>query len=454
MTAAAWTIAEVMPLVRRGRVRSADLVDASLAAIAARGEELNAFITVAPEAARADAAAADRDAAAGRWRGPLHGIPISIKDLIDVAGMPTTAASRVRAGHVARADAPVVARLRAAGAIVIGKTNLHEFAFGTTNEDSAYGPARNPHDASRSPGGSSGGSAISVATGMALASIGTDTGGSIRIPAGACGVVGLKPRFGEIACDGVVPLGRSLDHVGPLARSVRDACVIFEVMRDAPDGGDIWTPAQSALDVAVPRRYFLDRLEDGIRALFEAALERLRAAGHRVRETDIPHADLIGPVYLHTVLPEAAAYHAPTLDSRPGDYVPAVRLRLEMGRYLLAEDYVRAQEGREALRLEVDRALLGAHVLALPTLPISAPPIGAESVPMGETREPVRAAMLRLTQLFNLTGHPAMSIPMGLTPAGLPGGFQIVAVQTTPLLRTALALEPLISVAAAAGRSA
>lgn len=448
------TIAEAMPLVRSGHVRSVDLVDASLAAIERRNAELNAFITIFADSARTDAAAADRDAAAGRWRGPLHGLPISIKDLIDVAGTPTTAASRVRASHVASADAPVVARLRAAGAIVIGKTNLHEFAFGTTNEDSAYGPARNPYDASRAPGGSSGGSAISVATGMALASVGTDTGGSIRIPAAACGIVGLKPRFGEIACDGVVPLGRTLDHVGPLTRSVGDACLMHDVMRGAPDAGSTWMPAHGSLDVAVPRRYFLDRLEDGIRTLFEGALDRLRAAGHRVRDADIPHADVVATVYLHTVLPEAAAYHAPMLESRAQDYIPAVRMRLEMGRYVLAEDYVRAQEGRERLRLEVDRALAGAHVLALPTLPIGAPPIGADSVPLGETREPVRSAMLRMTQLFNLTEHPALSMPMGLTPSGLPGGFQIVAMQTAPLLQTALALEPLISVAGAARRSA
>jgi aspartyl-tRNA(Asn)/glutamyl-tRNA(Gln) amidotransferase subunit A len=451
---AAGTIADVMPLIRSGRVRSSDLVDASLAAIEARGRELNAFITVVREDAREEAAAADRDAAAGRWRGPLHGVPISVKDLIDVAGTPTTAASRVRAGHVARADAPVVARLRAAGAVVIGKTNLHEFAFGTTNEESAYGPARNPYDPARSPGGSSGGSAISVATGMALASVGTDTGGSIRIPAAACGIVGLKPRFGEIPCDGVVPLGRSLDHVGPLARSVRDACVLYDVMRGVPKEKDTWQSARGALEVAIPRRYFLDRLEDGIRSLFEAAVERLRAAGHRVRDADIPHADLVAPVYLHTVLPEAAAYHAPTLQSRPGDYGPAVRLRLEMGRYLLAEDYVRAQEGRETLRLEVDRALAEVHALVLPALPIPAPPIGAAAVPMGETREPVRAAMLRLTQLFNLTGHPAISVPMGVTATGLPGGFQIVAMGTPPLLQAALALEPVINATPAAGRAA
>lgn len=443
--ASAATIAELSPLVRRGRVKSADLVDASLRAIGARDRELNAFIAVTADQARAEADGADRDAAAGRWRGPLHGIPISIKDLIDVAGQPTTAASRVRAGHVAKADAPVIARLRAAGAVIVGKTNLHEFAFGATNEDSAFGPARNPHDPTRSPGGSSGGSAISVATGMAVASLGTDTGGSIRIPAGACGIVGLKPRFGEIPCDGVVPLSRTLDHVGPLVRSVRDAWILWDVLRGSarePDGRE---PRPEPRRLGVPRRYFLERLDPGIDALFAAAIERARQAGHTIRDVDVSHADLIATVYLHTVLADAAAYHAPLLDSRGADYTSAVRLRLEMGRYVLAEDYVRAQEARGRLRASVDRALEGVDALALPTLPIPAPPLGAESVPMGETREPVRAGMLRLTQLFNLTGHPAISLPMGKTPDGLPGGFQLAAKETPALLETALLLEPIVT---------
>src|SRR6185503_17702214 len=191
-----------------------------LAVIRDRNPSLNAFITVFADSARDEARRADDEIAAGRYRGPLHGVPISLKDLIDVEGTPTTAASRVRDGHIANADAPIVTRLREAGAVLIGKNNLHEFALGTTNEDSAFGPARHPLDPARSPGGSSGGSAVSLASGMALASIGTDTGGSIRIPAAACGTVGLKPTWGELPADGVVPLSRTLDHVGPLTLTV------------------------------------------------------------------------------------------------------------------------------------------------------------------------------------------------------------------------------------------
>ena len=217
-------LAHIAAQIRAGRLTSERLVEDCLARIAELQPTLNAFVTVTADEALAAARAADRRAAGGRPLGPLHGVPISLKDLIDQAGVPTTASSLVRRDHRAERDAPVTARLRQAGAVFVGKTNLHEFAFGTTSDDSGFGPARHPLDPSRSPGGSSGGSAISVATGMALASVGTDTGGSIRIPAAACGIVGLKPEWGEIPAAGVVPLSRQLDHVGPMTRSVADAC--------------------------------------------------------------------------------------------------------------------------------------------------------------------------------------------------------------------------------------
>jgi aspartyl-tRNA(Asn)/glutamyl-tRNA(Gln) amidotransferase subunit A len=209
--------------LRTGALTAAALVDACLERMAAEQPRLNAFICTLAEQARCRATDLDRELANGVDRGPLHGIPISIKDLVDIDGIPTTAASHVRSGHIADRDAAVVAHLRRAGVVFIGKTNLHEFGFGATNEDSAYGPARNPYDATRSPGGSSGGAGASVAAGLALGAVGTDTGGSIRIPASACGVVGLKPSYGELSVEGIVPLSRTLDHVGPLAPTVADA---------------------------------------------------------------------------------------------------------------------------------------------------------------------------------------------------------------------------------------
>jgi aspartyl-tRNA(Asn)/glutamyl-tRNA(Gln) amidotransferase subunit A len=444
------TITELAPLIAAGRVSSEDLTRACLAEIEAHDGALNAFITVLGAGAMAQARALDAEIAAGRCRGPLHGIPISLKDLIDQQGVPTTAASRVREGHVAGRDAPVTARLRAAGAVLIGKTNLHEFAFGTTSDESAFGPVRNPHDPSRSPGGSSGGSAVAVVTGMSVASIGTDTGGSIRIPAAACGAVGFKPAWGEVPCEGVVPLSQSLDHVGPLARSVADAWSIYLVLRGDATAARWPLPARPSargLRLGVPRGYFHEVLDADVRARFAAALAWLRQAGVATIDVAIPHAASIAPAYLHATLPEAALYHAPSLAAAPERYTRSVRLRLEMGRYALAEDYVRAQAARAVLRREVDDALEGCDALALPTLPIPAPPIGAATVDVAGTPQPVRSMMLRLTQLFNLTGHPAVSMPIGDTPSGLPCGLQLVGRlnDTEGLLAAAAACEPCIT---------
>jgi len=441
------TIEEFGRRLRAREITSAQVTDQCLRRIETDNPRLNAFILVMADEARRQALASDQALAAGRDRGPLHGVPISIKDLLDMRGLPTTAASRVRDGHRANRDATAITHLRQAGAVFIGKTNLHEFAFGTTSEDSAFGPARNPHDTARSPGGSSGGSAASVAAGMALASIGTDTGGSIRIPAAACGTVGLKPSFGEVSIDGVVPLSRTLDHVGPLTQTVSDACLVYHALL----GDERVTPPAPMplhdLRLAVPRRYFCDLLEDEVRARFESALDRLRAGGAHFDDIEIHHAADIAPVYLHIVLGDAAAYHATALETMPERYTPPVRLRLEMGRYILAEDYVRALKGRELLKREVDAALAQHDALVLPTLPISAPPLGANSVEVGATTEPVRNLMLRLTQLFNVTGHPAISIPSGRTSAGMPCAVQLVGcrMQTDALLRVALTCEPHVS---------
>jgi len=431
---------------RRLRARELTAVRATeecLRRIEADNPRLNAFIRVMADEALQQARAADQELAAGEDRGPLHGVPISIKDLLDIRGIPTTAASRVREGHVAERDAPTIAHLRQAGAVFIGKTNLHEFAFGTTNEDSAFGPARNPHDPARSPGGSSGGSAASVAADMALATIGTDTGGSIRIPSAACGIVGLKASLGDVSTDGVVPLSRTLDHVGPLAQSVTDACLLYHaLLGDAHATPPAPMPIHG-LRLAVPRKYFCDLLDDEVRARFEETLDRLRSAGAHIDDIEIHHAPDIVPVYLHIVLGDAAAYHAKTLDEVPEKYTAPVRIRLEMGRYVLAEDYVRALAGRERLTREVDAALAQHDALILPTLPIPAPLIGATTVRINGADEPVRNLMLRLTQPFNITGHPAISMPCGKTSAGLPCAVQLVGGrrQTDTLLRVALACE-------------
>jgi aspartyl-tRNA(Asn)/glutamyl-tRNA(Gln) amidotransferase subunit A len=440
------TIDEFGRQLRARETSAAAMTDECLRRIDRDNPSLNAFILVMADEARRQAREADTELAAGADRGPLHGVPISVKDLIDVQGCATTAASRVRDGHRAERDAMVVTHLRRAGAIIIGKTNLHEFAFGTTNEDSAFGPARNPHDRARSPGGSSGGSAAGLVAGMALATIGTDTGGSIRIPAAACGTVGLKPTFGEVSVDGVVPLSTTLDHVGPLAATVTDAWHVYHGLLGHRTDQPLVAAPIDGLRLAVARPYFCDLLDDEVRARFDAALATLAAAGVRIVDVAIPHAEMIAPIYLHIVLADAASYHAATLEGMPERYTPAVRLRLEMGRYVLAEDYVRALAGREVLRREVNDALDGSHALVLPTLPIPAPPLGAATVRVGSKEEAVRSLMLRLTQLFDLTGHPAISLPCGRTAAGLPCGLQVVgrSMQTDRLARVALAVEAIL----------
>ncbi len=443
MAAEAHTIAELARALKARETTAEAVLDRCLQRVADRNAGLNAFITVFEAAARAQALEADREIAAGRHRGPLHGVPISIKDLFDVRGSATTAASRVRRDHVADRDAWSIARLREAGAVFIGKTNLHEFAFGTTSEDSAYGPARHPLDSHRSPGGSSGGSAASVADGMCFASMGTDTGGSIRIPSAVCGLVGLKPTVGELSTEGVVPLSSTMDHIGPICRSVEDAGMLYDVLRGETPRETGPRPDPRGLRLGIPREYFLALLDTQVASAFDAACRQLRDAGVTLEDVAIPHAGDVAAIYLHIVLAEGAVYHAKTLEQRPNDYTPNVRLRLEMGRYVLAEDYVRALRGRDLLKREVDAALAGRDGLLLPTVTIPAPKIGAPMALLGAVEEPVRNAMLRCTQAFNLSGHPAISMPCGATTEGLPIGAQIVGAHgdTPGLLRVARAVE-------------
>jgi aspartyl-tRNA(Asn)/glutamyl-tRNA(Gln) amidotransferase subunit A len=434
-------IIDVAPLVQSGEISPVDLVRSCLAQIDAR-PELNAFVTRLDQQALAEAGRHAEEIRDGGYRGPLHGIPIAVKDLIDVAGTRTTSASAVPAA-TAEADAASITQLRAAGAIIVGKTNLHEFAFGTTSDESAFGPVRHPLDPERSAGGSSGGSAVALAAGMCFGALGTDTGGSIRIPSSVCGTVGLKPTLGEIATHGVVPLSGTLDHLGPMTRCVADAALLFDVLKGRPPFGVV--PTADRLTIGVPVRYFCDRLDAGAAQALERARLTLATAGHDVREVDVDHAAWTPAVYLHIVLPEAARFHAPLLDATPDAYSPGVRLRLEMGRYILAEDYLRAMDLRTALAAAVDRAIEGCHALLLPAQPMGAPRVGAATVDVAGQTEPVRAAMLRLTQLFNVTGHPALALPGSHDVDRLPRGLQLVGRrhQTDRLLEIAAALEPL-----------
>ena len=436
-------IAEAAPRIARGETSPVALVRTCLERIEAR-RELNAFITVLGDSALAEAAEAESEIAAGRYRGPLHGIPVSIKDIVHVAGVPTTSASRVPPIQP-EVDAPVVRRLRDAGAIIIGKTNLHEFAFGTTSEDSAFGPVHNPFHMECSAGGSSSGAAVALVEGMCMGSIGSDTGGSIRIPSAACGTVGLKGTHGEITTEGVVPLSQTCDHVGPMALSVEDVRIMFDALRGTPPRTAL--PKSGPLVFGVPTGYLLERLDVEVRKDLERVKASLKHSHHRVVDVDIELSESTPDIYLHIVLPEASWYHAPLLAAYPDAYSPAVRLRLEMGGYVLAEDYCRAMHMRARLTAAVDRALSSVDALLLPALPIPAPPLGAPTVDITGRPEPVRNVMLRLTQTFNLSGHPAIALPAGRSISGLPLGMQLVGRrnETDQLIAVAAAVEPQIT---------
>jgi aspartyl-tRNA(Asn)/glutamyl-tRNA(Gln) amidotransferase subunit A len=279
---------------------------------------------------------------------------------------------------------------------------------------------------------------------MCYASIGSDTGGSIRIPSAACGLVGFKPAFGEIPVDGVVPLSSTLDHVGPLCRSVEDAAILHQTIAGVSNPAAVKPRDLSGLRFGIPRGYFFDVLDPEIAARFDEACTRLTTAGAILDDVAIPHAADAPTIYVHVALPEAAAFHAKTLESQPEEYTPNVRLRLEMARYILGEDYVRAMRGRDVLIREVNTALHGRDGLLLPTLPVPAVKLGAVNVSVGPREQPVRAVTLRLTQPFNITGHPAITMPCGRTHDGLPAGAQLVGMETVALLSIASAIEKVV----------
>jgi aspartyl-tRNA(Asn)/glutamyl-tRNA(Gln) amidotransferase subunit A len=385
----------------------------------------------------------------------LHGIPISIKDLFATRGVRTTAGSKVLAKWIPDFDATAVARLHQAGMVLVGKTNMHEFAYGVTNDNPHYGPARNPWDPTRVPGGSSGGSAAAVASSQCTASLGSDTGGSIRTPAAVCGVVGLKPTYGRVSRYGAIPLAWSLDHVGPLTKSVEDAAIMLAAIagpdpndpsassRPLPDYRKEMRGSIRGLRLGVPRRYFFEHVDPEIQKLVSEAIRQLESMGTTTVEVDIPDLESCSAMEAHITLAEAASYHEPYLKKQADDYSPGVRTNLEAGRYLLATDYVKSQRARTLLQRTFNEAFNRADVIVSPTLPAFSPPVGEVWVQSGDLRENVIDAFLRFNIPYDLTGFPAISIPCGLSSIGLPIGLQIAgrAFDETTVLRVANAYE-------------
>ena len=432
------SIAEAAAQIRRRTLSATELTRAYLEGIARRDGELHAYITVLEPEALAAAAAADREIAGGRYRGPLHGIPIALKDLVMTRGVRTTCGARILKDWVPEADATVAVRLAQAGAILLGKLNMHEFAYGPTGVNAVYGTPRNPWDATRMPGGSSSGSAVAVATGLAAGALGTDTGGSIRIPAAFCGIVGLKPTYGRVSRAGVIPLAWSLDHVGPMTRTVTDAALMLQILagRDAADPStvalpvpDYQAPLQGDLRgvrLGIPRDFFFAHLEPEVRDAVQATVGRLEGQGATTEEVRLPHIPLAGAASFAIMRAEATAYHEPYLRTRPADYGADVRGRLMTGQFLPATQYLKGQRARQILRAEVDATLARVHALLAPAAPLPAPPLDMREVTVEGVTQDVRLWITRYTAPINVTGHPVLAVPCGLTAGGLPIGLQII----------------------------
>jgi len=419
--------------LRAGELTPGALVDRVLARILQTDDELKAYTTVCAEEARAEAEAAERALAAGEEKGVLQGIPVSVKDLIETKGIRTTYGSRIFADNVPDADATVVTRLRDAGAVIVGKTNTHEFALGGITP-----PTRNPFDLDRIPGGSSGGSAAAIAAGSAVVSLGSDTGGSIRIPASYCGVVGLKPTYGLVSRVGVFPESWSLDHVGPITRYVEDAAYLLGVIA-GPDPRDHTTAGTVAPDyvaelekgaaglrVGVPRNHFFDDVDEEVATAVRSAVQVLAVGGVEVEELDFPKPDELLAAHTAIDLGEIASNHRRLYAVHAEKYQPDTKMLIEAGFFLHAFTYVDSLRSRPQLLREVVGAMGSVDALAVPTQPIVAPRIGETAVMIGGQEHDLYFAMVRLLAVFNFTGQPALSVCCGFDSRKLPIGLQLV----------------------------
>jgi len=449
----ALSLAEAGRLVRERELSPVEMTDAHLAQIGRLEPRLNAFITVTADEARRAAKAAEDEVAAGKHRGRLHGLPIAIKDLFDLASVRMTAGSRILADNVSADDSEAAARLREAGAVMLGKLNLHEFAFGATGINPHFGPARNPWDPEHITGGSSSGSGAAVASGECLAALGTDTGGSIRIPASLCGIVGLKPTHGRVSKRGVLPLSWSLDHVGPMTRTVEDAAILLDVLagHDPSDASSADQPVSDYLAslkegvrgmrIGIPRRFFFENVDPEVETAVRSAITLLGEMGATTLEIDVPLIDEIPGALTAIMLPEALAVHQRWMKERPDEYGDDVRYRLELGSTYLAVHYVQAQRLREmAVRAWREEVFSQIDLIATPTTPITARRIEEASSDDGLQ---VTFSLIRFTNPLNFLGVPAISVPCGFTTEGLPIGLQLAARwwDEESLLRAAQAYE-------------
>jgi aspartyl-tRNA(Asn)/glutamyl-tRNA(Gln) amidotransferase subunit A len=433
------TLAEAARLVRERKVSPVELVEAALARIGRHDGVLRSFITVFDEQALQVARAAEMLSGAGHELGPLQGIPIALKDNVAVRGTRTTAGSKILADWIPETDATVATRLRQAGAIFIGKTNMHEFAWGGTSANPHYGAVRNPWDTARFPAGSSGGSAVAVAARFCFGAVGTDTGGSIRLPSAINGIAGLRPSYGRVSNHGVVPLAWSMDTVGPMARTVEDCALMFGAMAgfDARDAGSAQRPGEDYMQrlalgcrhlrIGIVPGYFFEHLQAPVRDGVRQALATFVDLGAALVDVDILniHGNISAQLTIEAA--EPSTYHQRDLRERPQDYGDDVRTLLEVGETLLATHYLQAQRYRALLRAEFIEAFRSVDVFICPTLPFTATRIGETTVAIEDDRpEDMLSAIMQFTGVASLTGLPALNVPCGFDPDGMPMGMQII----------------------------
>ena len=442
-------------LIREKEVSPIEVIDAHLARIQTTEPALNSFITLLPEEARAAARQAERDIQAGRYRGPLHGVPVALKDLFNTGGVRTTSGSKIFDTYVPAEDCTVAARFREAGAILLGKLNMHQFAFGPTGENPDYGHMHNPWNPEMVSGGSSGGSGSAVAAGQCTITTGSDTGGSIRIPSALCGIVGLKPTYGAVSRHGLRPLSWSLDHPGPMVRTVEDAALAMNAIagHDPKDVASArFTPPDyteglgqdvTGLRIGVPKEYFEAPLDPEVRLVVENALGQLESLGAEVREVSMPMFEQAQAFSTTVLLAEASAYFRDILAKDGPLIYPPVRTRLEAGLFISAADYLRAQQARALFDRQARALLDEVDLLAGPTEPVTAPELLAETVLAGEREVGTVAALTQYTRPYNVTGFPAISVPCGFSNSGMPIGLQLAgrAFDEPTILRAAHAYE-------------
>ena len=430
------SLARLSRALRTREVSPVEMTEALLGRIGA--DETNAFITVTAERAMEDAARAEAEIGAGDYRGPLHGVPVGIKDLVYTKGVRTTMASAFFEDHVPEDDAAIARRLREAGTVLLGKTNTHEFAYGPTGDRSFFGPTRNPHDPARISGGSSGGSGAAVATGLCYGAIGSDTGGSIRIPAALCGVVGMKPTFGRVGKSGVFPLAWTLDHVGPMTRTVEDNALLLSALvgHDPQDPYSADRPAEDfARDlerglrgsaVGVPTAFYFEHVDREVEARVRESVEAFRSLGAVVREVEVPNVWETLHAQRLTLAAEAYAVHEERLKSDPDRFDDQGLERLLQGEELRAHRYANAQRRKLRSRREFEEVLGEVDVILSPSVPIPATEIGQRQASINGHEEAVYSALTRLTGPTNMNGLPSLSVPCGTTASGLPVGLQLI----------------------------